>query len=243
MSVTESPSDTPADDETPDQAAEEAPVEADASEEAVSGDDAKDAAAEPGPHDAFAAEVAAAVGATSWSAEHRNVKVKVPADKWLEALETLRDRGMTFFSFLSAIDWAKEVAVGDPVTDPDTLEERIEVLCRVSTVTDNSAVTLSTDLPTDSPSLPTAVGIYGGAEWHERETFEMFGVDFAGHPRLVNLYLPDAFIGNPLRKSYPLLSREVKPWPGEVDVEDMPSTENTEAGDTAGDADDEGDAE
>jgi NADH-quinone oxidoreductase subunit C len=47
----------------------------------------------------------------------------------------------------------------------------------------------------------------------------------------VKLYLPDEFQGHPLRKTFPLLSREVKPWPGTVDVEDMPSSMNTEAGD------------
>ncbi len=57
----------------------------------------------------------------------------------------------------------------------------------------------------------------------------MFGIAFDGHPNLVNLYLTDGFEGHPLRKSYALLTREVKPWPGTVDVEDMPSTENPEA--------------
>jgi NADH:ubiquinone oxidoreductase subunit C len=57
----------------------------------------------------------------------------------------------------------------------------------------------------------------------------MFGIDFRGHPNLVKLYLPDAFEGHPLRKSYPLLSRELKPWPGAVDVEGMPSVQNPEA--------------
>jgi NADH-quinone oxidoreductase subunit C len=80
------------------------------------------------------------------------------------------------------------------------------------------------------------IPVYAGANWHEREAFEMFGIQFEGHPRLIHLYLPDSFIGNPLRKSFPLLSREVKPWPGTVDVEampgrddDEPSTENPEA--------------
>ncbi len=50
----------------------------------------------------------------------------------------------------------------------------------------------------------------------------MFGIDFVGHPDLSHLYLPDTFLGHPLRKSFPLLSREVKPWPGTVDVEAMP---------------------
>jgi NADH-quinone oxidoreductase subunit C len=64
--------------------------------------------------------------------------------------------------------------------------------------------------------------VFPGANWHEREAHEMFGIEFVGHPNLANLYLPDSFMGNPLRKSYPLLSREVKPWPGNVDVEPMP---------------------
>ena len=55
-------------------------------------------------------------------------------------------------------------------------------------------------------------------------------LDFTGHPHLVHIYLPGEFEGHPLRKDFPLLSREVKPWPGLVDVEDMPD----EGGDGAG---------
>ena len=90
---------------------------------------------------------------------------------------------------------------------------------------------VSTNLPKDEAAIASLVGVYGGANWHEREAYEMFGIHFEGHPNLIKLYLPDGFEGHPLRKSYPLLSREVKPWPGTVDVEDMPSTENVEAGD------------
>jgi NADH-quinone oxidoreductase subunit C len=66
------------------------------------------------------------------------------------------------------------------------------------------------------------VSVYPGADWHERETWEMFGIEFHGHPALRHLYLPFEFEGFPLRKDYPLLAREVKPWPGLVDVEPMP---------------------
>ena len=100
-------------------------------------------------------------------------------------------------------------------------------------------VTFSADLPSESPRVASLVDLYSGANWHEREAHEMFGIHFAGHPNLTHLYLPDGFAGNPLRKSFPLLSREVKPWPGDVDVEampeqgggasDEPSTENPEA--------------
>jgi NADH-quinone oxidoreductase subunit C len=64
--------------------------------------------------------------------------------------------------------------------------------------------------------------VFGGANWHERETNEMFGISFAGHPDLRKMYLPIDFEGHPLRKDFPLLARMIKPWPGIVDVEPLP---------------------
>ncbi|MET8682271.1 NADH-quinone oxidoreductase subunit C [Streptomyces sp. NPDC004647] len=71
-----------------------------------------------------------------------------------------------------------------------------------------------TTVPHDAPALPTASGVYAGADWHERETHEMFGVDFTGHPHLVPLLLPEGFEGHPLRKDFVLAARVVKAWPG-----------------------------
>ena len=168
-------------------------------------------------------------GSESWSADFGNAKVRVDRSRWVEAVEAVRDgAGLTFFSFLSAIDWSNEVAVGDPLEE--TVEERYEVLVRLSNGKNNDSVTLSTDLPKDDARIQTLSNVYGGANWHEREAAEMFGIEFEGHPNLNRLYLTDEFEGHPLRKTYPLLSREIKPWPGMVDVEDMPSTENAEAG-------------
>ncbi|MEA3019138.1 MAG: NADH-quinone oxidoreductase subunit, partial [Actinomycetota bacterium] len=64
--------------------------------------------------------------------------------------------------------------------------------------------------------------IFSGADWNEREIWEMYGVSFDGHHNLTHIYLPGGFEGNPLRKDFPLLARHVKPWPGLVDVEAMP---------------------
>lgn len=159
------------------------------------------------------------VGATRTSAEFGTAKVFVPREAWVEAHRTLKPH-LPFFSWLSAIDWSNEGAVGD---GPEaTVEERFEVLSRLSDVTTGAAVILSTDLPKDSARIPTVIGVYGGANWHEREAAEMFGIVFEGHPNTAHLYLPDGFVGHPLRKTFPLLSREVKPWPGTVDVEGMP---------------------
>jgi NADH-quinone oxidoreductase subunit C len=208
----------------------DSPSDAQVAEEAAGGDDGGDLAA-------FAARVAETVGARSWSADHGNVKVVVDPPQWTSTIAAARDDlGLDFFSWLSAVDWSRDVVVGDPPEDVDDLDEHFEVLCRLTTVSDGSGVVFSTSLDKDAPEIASLVDLFGGAAWHEREAYEMFGIEFTGHPNLVKLYLPDAFEGHPLRKSYPLLSREVKPWPGIVDVEDMPSTENTEAGEGGEDA-------
>lgn len=179
---------------------------------------------------AFAEEMAGLVGAQSWSADHGVVRLVVDRSDWVSAAVKVREAGLPFFSWLSAIDWSKDVEVGEPVAAPDDLEERFEVVCRLSSVKTADAVHLVADLPKNDAQIPTLIDEFGGADWHEREAAEMFGIHFAGNPSSgKHLYLPDSFEGNPLLKSYPLLSREVKPWPGTVDVEDMPSTENTEA--------------
>ena len=188
------------------------------------------------PHQEFADSVAEAVGGEA-EIQFDTVKVLVSSDSWVDVHTKARDQlDLVFFSWLSAIDWSNDVEAGDPLSEE--VEEHFEVLTTVGDVTDGRRVTFSTRIAKDAPSISSLVGVYAGADWHEREAFEMFGIDFMGHPNLVNLYLPESFIGNPLLKSYPLLSREVKPWPGTVDVEAMPekpdapeepSTENPEA--------------
>ena len=92
---------------------------------------------------------------------------------------------------------------------------------------------LKADLAEDDLTVDSWLPVYPGANWHEREAHEMFGIDFHGHPNLVALYLPTGFEGHPLRKDFPLLARMVKPWPGIVDVEPMPDEADDE-GDEAG---------
>jgi len=89
-----------------------------------------------------------------------------------------------------------------------------------------------TRVPRERAVLPTATTVFRGAGWHERETFEMFAIDFAGHPHLVPLLLPDGFEGNPLRKDFVLAARAAKAWPGakepgESEGESSPSRRKT----------------
>lgn len=198
-----------------------------------------DAAEEPQGADALSEwteGLAARLDAADWIVEFDTPRVYVDRSRWVETLRSARDEeGLDFFSWLSAIDWSRESEVGEGVEDPEAVEERFEVICRLSSVKDATGAHFLTVVPKDDPWIDSLVDTWGGAAWHEREAHEMFGIDFRGNPNLDHLYLPDSFEGHPLRKSYPLLSREVKPWPGTVDVEGMPgddsgpSTENPEA--------------
>jgi NADH-quinone oxidoreductase subunit C len=170
--------------------------------------------------------------------------VRVTRDAWSSAAEVAKLRlGCTFFDFLSAIDWMpspwgryedSEVDVGVKPFDPAASFEtgvaggdtRFQTLCRVVNVRRPTQprleVLLKADLPDDDLRIASLVPLYAGANWHERECWEMFGITFDGHPGLRHLYLPGEFEGHPLRKDFPLLARLVKPWPGIVDVEPMP---------------------
>ena len=124
---------------------------------------------------------------------------------------------------------AYETAAGEPaegwttgVAGGDT---RFQVFARLYSIRRHLGITVKADLDDDEPRVASVHDIYFGADWHERETWEMFGFVFEGHPDLHHIYLPGEFEGFPLRKDFPLLSREVKPWPGIVDVEDLPPAE------------------
>jgi NADH-quinone oxidoreductase subunit C len=180
----------------------------------------------------------------------RDLWVRVRTDAWRAAGEAARDRlGCTYFCFLSVIDWKPspfgrsmdaEVdrvlsgapsAVAGPMTHGVTGgETRFEVFARLTSVRDKIGLTLKADVPDETGTVDSWAPRFGGANWHEREGWEMFGIRFAGHPNLRNLYLPSDFEGHPLRKDFPLLSRIVKPWPGIVDVEGMPGVADDEGG-------------
>ncbi|MFI5532515.1 NADH-quinone oxidoreductase subunit C [Kitasatospora sp. NPDC051853] len=128
--------------------------------------------------------------------------VDVPAERWIEALTTARDvLGLAFFDWLSAVDeLADGFSVAAHLADAGSGPVR--------------HLLLRTRVPRAAATLPTAVGVYAGAGWHERETAEMFGIDFTGHPHLITLLLPDGFEGHPLRKEFVLAARVAKAWPG-----------------------------
>ena len=168
--------------------------------------------------------------------------LRVRRESWVDLARWLRDsEGFGFFNFLSAIDWMPSPfgrdmdSTVDNLLDPPEPKEapsmatgvaggdsRFQLLARVNDVATGRAVIAKADLDADDLRVGSWVPVYPGADWHEREAWEMFGITFDGHPGLRHIYLPSEFEGHPLRKDYPLLARRVKPWPGIVDVELMP---------------------
>ena len=171
-----------------------------------------------------------------------DVWARVTKEAWLDTARILLHRcNMKYFNFLSAIDWMPspygrdldaQVDQPDPI-NPEEMswgitggETRFQMLARVHDPENHLGISIKADLDESDLSIESWSPIYPGADWHERETSEMFGIVFLNHPNPVNLYLPGDFEGYPLRKDFALLSRRIKPWPGIVDVEDMPGEES-----------------
>lgn len=132
------------------------------------------------------------------------VTVDVPPAEWVAALMMARDElGFTYFDWLTGVDQLDDAEVPgcDVVAHLWAIDRREHLLLR-------------TRVPAAVLALGSATGVFAGAAWHERETHEMFGIDFIGHPHLVPLLLPDGFEGHPLRKDFVLAARAAKAWPG-----------------------------
>lgn len=173
----------------------------------------------------------------SIQSNHGDVVARVRPEAWVKAGETARDvLDLEYLSFISVVDWMP-APIPPGTSDSDTStptqpsemthgvgggESRFQIFASVQTVRTATSLVVKADLDGAHPLIPTWSGLYPGADWHEREAMDMFGVTFAGHPNPQKIYLPAEFEGHPLRKDFPLLAREVKPWPGLVDVEPMP---------------------
>ena len=144
----------------------------------------------------------AALAAGTASVTFGEVTVDVPRAGWVAAVTAARDDpGLD----LSSFDWLSGV---------DELDAGFAVVLHVFSVRHRHRALLRTRVPRDDARLDSLVGVFPGAAWHERETYEMFGVGFDGHPHLVPLLLPDGFDGHPLRKDFVLAARVAKEWPG-----------------------------
>lgn len=139
----------------------------------------------------------------------------VQAEDLVEVLTMCRDDeelACDLLADLSSVHWpaGDQVVVRQPSTTgwPDYRVSRergvVEVAYVLRSLTRNHWFRVSVGTDDESPRLPSVVGVYPTANFHEREVYDFFGVEFEGHPSLTRILMPDDWLGHPLRKDYPL---------------------------------------
>lgn len=125
---------------------------------------------------------------TDYKSHGYHLDAKVSADQLVAAVTIVDENGF-FLESITGVDWIKE--------------NQLEVIYDFSRYDfDTCRVVIRTRIPRDQPIVPTITAIYAGANWHERETHDFFGIKFAGHPHLVPLLLPEDADFHPLLKDF-----------------------------------------
>ncbi|QYY34651.1 NADH-quinone oxidoreductase subunit C [Ruficoccus sp. ZRK36] len=126
--------------------------------------------------------------------------INVPADKYVETCRQLRDE--MHFDLLTdstGVDWGQEAS------------PRFSVLAQLFSTRDKRYVRVQTECEGDeNPVAPTLTGLFGIANWMERETYDLLGIRFSGHPDMRRILMWDSYPYHPLRKEFPLAGIEVE---------------------------------
>jgi NADH-quinone oxidoreductase subunit C len=134
--------------------------------------------------------VLASVEGATFQWRHGYAELKVPRESLLDAARTLKAEGFDYLSFITEVDW----------------QERLELIYHVFSYNYRDqplGAILRCDLPREGmPEVASVTPVWPGAEFMEREAFEMMGISFLGHPDLRRILLPDDFVGFPMRRDY-----------------------------------------
>jgi len=114
------------------------------------------------------------------------LNVKITPASLVGVCELLHENGFDYLADVTAIDW----------------QDRIEVVYQLTALERNEKLALRVDLNRDKPEIDTVTPIWRGANYQEREVYDLMGVVFAGHPELRRILLPEDWEGYPLRKDY-----------------------------------------
>jgi len=131
--------------------------------------------------------------------------ISVPVADWVGMTQAAFDAGFDTFVDLTAIDHFAEAP-------------RFEVAVNIISMTEVERLIITTRVPYDDPTLPTLTGVFVGANFYEREAYDLLGVVFVGHPDLTRILLPDDWVGYPLRKDYNIGAIPVEFKAGSADL-------------------------
>lgn len=146
-----------------------------------------------GEIDEILKELESKFGAEVKKQRERRNWVKIDRDKLIDVCKWIKEKGFDHLSSVVGVDYP----------------ENFEVVYHVWSYSLKELISLKVPIPKDDPKVKSVTSIWRGANWHERETAEMFGIIFEGHPDPRKLLLPDDFEGYPLRKDFKL---EAKHW-------------------------------
>lgn len=132
-----------------------------------------------------------------WSQFQDQKRVVVPAANLLAALQAAKQIGFDQLSDVTCVD----------LLEYGNATDRFEVVYLLLNIETGERLTLKTHVNDPSPTLPSATSVWFGADWLEREVYDMYGIIFEGHPNFKRLLLPDEFQSFPLRKDYPVKGR------------------------------------
>jgi NADH-quinone oxidoreductase subunit C len=141
--------------------------------------------------------------------QHGDEWARVRRDAWVAVATFLRDDPAT----------KMEMFIDLTAVDRFATEPRFDVVVHLYSVSLKQRVRLYAGVPEDDPTLETLVPVWAGANWFEREAYDLYGVRFKGHPDLRRILMYPEFVGHPLRKDYPKEKRQplVRRQPGSVD--------------------------
>ncbi|MGH3747829.1 MAG: NADH-quinone oxidoreductase subunit C [Micromonosporaceae bacterium] len=122
----------------------------------------------------------------------------VKAERIAEVCQVMRDDSSLRFELCSSVSGV------DYIGEADDTGRRLHVVYHLTSMTYRRRVRLEAAVTVENPRLPSVSTIYPTADWQERETYDMFGVIFEGHPNLTRILMPDDWEGHPQRKDYPL---------------------------------------
>ena len=135
--------------------------------------------------------------------------IEVTADGIHEVCRYLRDEPSLAFDYLNSVTAVDYLHTDEKKAAKSEWQPHLEVVYHLSSITRKHTMVLKVKLPRwkddqegELPELPTVSGIWSTADWHERETYDLSGVRFVGHPNLRRILLPEDWEGYPLRKDY-----------------------------------------
>ena len=115
---------------------------------------------------------------------------EIEINEYHKYVKSLFDEGYEMMVDLTAVDWFRKK------------EPRFEIIVNLLSLSKNLRKTIKVQIQDDTLTIPSITDIYPGANFYEREVFDMFGIIFENHPELTRILMPDDWIGHPLRKDY-----------------------------------------